>query len=82
MANEEQLSILKQGVDVWNEWRKANVHVHADLSTANLRGTDLRAAKLRGVDLIEKTNQVRTIEVTEISASCGFDCTRSSWFLY
>ncbi len=22
MANEEQLAILKQGVEVWNEWRE------------------------------------------------------------
>ncbi len=24
MANEEQLKILKQGVEVWNAWRKKN----------------------------------------------------------
>jgi hypothetical protein len=24
MANEEQLAILKQGVEVWNEWRRDN----------------------------------------------------------
>jgi hypothetical protein len=24
MANEEQLAILKQGVDVWNQWREEN----------------------------------------------------------
>ena len=27
MANEEQLSILKQGVDVWNKWREENPDV-------------------------------------------------------
>jgi hypothetical protein len=27
MANEEQLAILKQGVDVWNQWRKENENI-------------------------------------------------------
>ena len=31
MANEEQLSILKQGVEVWNKWRKENPNVRIDL---------------------------------------------------
>jgi len=32
MANEEQLSILKQGVEVWNKWRDMNHRHHVDLS--------------------------------------------------
>ncbi len=36
MANEEQLAILKQGVDVWNQWRKENPDVEIDLGYANL----------------------------------------------
>jgi hypothetical protein len=31
MANEEQLAILKQGVDVWNRWRKENLEIEVDL---------------------------------------------------
>ena len=30
MANQEQLSILKQGVDVWNKWREENPHTIID----------------------------------------------------
>lgn len=41
MPNEEHLSILKQGVDVWNEWRNINPDVLPDLRQANLSGTDL-----------------------------------------
>jgi uncharacterized protein YjbI with pentapeptide repeats len=60
MANEEQLAILKQGVEVWNKWRVDNsgiVHLGgADLSEAklwraNLSGTDLFGAKLLWADL-------------------------------
>jgi len=57
MANEEQLSILRQGVGVWNKWRGENRSVkidlfEADLSGADLRGViDLRKANLMGADL-------------------------------
>ena len=37
MANEEQLAILMQGVDVWNRWRKENSGTIPDLSGANLK---------------------------------------------
>ena len=63
MANEEQLAILKQGVEAWNNWRKKNENVNvkidlegadivdADLVEADLRGADLRGVDLRGTDL-------------------------------
>jgi hypothetical protein len=47
MANQEQLEILKQGVEVWNEWRADNYNSAIDLSGANLSG-----ANLSGVDFI------------------------------
>jgi uncharacterized protein YjbI with pentapeptide repeats len=47
MANREQLSILKQGVDVWNGWRAKNIYVYADLNESDLNGVDLSAADLR-----------------------------------
>jgi uncharacterized protein YjbI with pentapeptide repeats/DNA uptake protein ComE-like DNA-binding protein len=63
MANEEHLEILKQGVEVWNEWRHENRFkllipdlCHADLRGQNLCGvnfssTDFNEADLRGADL-------------------------------
>jgi hypothetical protein len=43
MANEEQLAILRQGVEVWNEWRKANAHAEIDQRVHALsRSTTLR----------------------------------------
>ena len=38
MANQEQLEILKQGVNVWNKWRKTNPDVMIDLFNAKLEG--------------------------------------------
>lgn len=55
MANEEQLSILKQGVEVWNEWmeenRRENRYANIDLRGADLNGADLRDAELSHVNL-------------------------------
>jgi len=66
MANEEHLKILKQGVEVWNEWREGDPDsgpdltgadltdadlTWADLTRADLTGADLRGADLTGVNL-------------------------------
>ena len=60
MANQEQLAILKQGVDVWNRWRKDNPRAEIDLSgpnlsKANLKGANLKGANLRVANLSEAT---------------------------
>jgi hypothetical protein len=56
MANEEHLAILKQGVEVWNEWRQENSSLKPNLIGANLSGADLRQcnfnkANLSAIDL-------------------------------
>ena len=51
MANQEQVEILKQGVQVWNKWRARNLGFQVDLFGAQLSGADLREANLSGADL-------------------------------
>jgi uncharacterized protein YjbI with pentapeptide repeats len=56
VANEEHVKILKQGVEVWNAWRRANPallpYLHgADLSGANLIGANLSGAILGAANL-------------------------------
>ena len=58
MANEEQLAILLQGVEVWNNWRYENPEIKIDLSSASLAGAKLarvnfHRAKLMKADLME-----------------------------
>ena len=53
MANEEQLSILKQGVPIWQEWRVQNPDAHIDLSEADLRGAKLVNANLQEANLLQ-----------------------------
>jgi len=47
MANSEHLAMLKQGVEVWNRWRKKHPQLKPDLCQANLTEMDLRQANLR-----------------------------------
>ena len=51
MANQKQLDILKQGVEVWNQWRKDHADIRPDLSSANLSGINLYSANLTSIDL-------------------------------
>lgn len=55
MVNKEHLSMLKQDINTWNDWRKSNSKMRPDLSGANLssinlRGVDLSKANLRDAD--------------------------------
>ena len=57
MANQQQLDILRQGEEVWNQWRLNNPDVQIDLSGADLtnasfRDADLHDAKLDRVFLV------------------------------
>ncbi|MBN8593914.1 MAG: toll/interleukin-1 receptor domain-containing protein [Anaerolineae bacterium] len=51
MANEEQLAILKRGVEEWNRWRTAHLNEPIELAGVDLRETVLRGAYLHGADL-------------------------------
>jgi Pentapeptide repeats (8 copies) len=56
MANIEQLELLNQSVEIWNEWREHNVNAKidlrgADLAHANLSYANLKNARLSGADL-------------------------------
>jgi uncharacterized protein YjbI with pentapeptide repeats len=48
MANPEHLETLRQGAEVWNNWRSKHIGVQPDLSSADLLGADLSGAYLRG----------------------------------
>jgi hypothetical protein len=56
MANEEQVSKLREGVEVWNQWRQEHPDIRPDLEKADLRhadlgGADLDSTILDGADL-------------------------------
>jgi uncharacterized protein YjbI with pentapeptide repeats len=61
MANQEHCAILKQGIDLWNQWRREHPKIHIDLSSAylwnahlsqvNLSKAFLRQAYIHSADL-------------------------------
>ena len=51
MACEEHVALLKQGVDVWNDWRGTNPDIRPYLGGANFSDADLRVVNLSGSDL-------------------------------
>lgn len=52
MANPEHLEILKQGVEVWNRWRKEHREIIPDLRGANFSGVYLEGVDLLSASLI------------------------------
>lgn len=51
MANSEHLALIKQGVEVWNDWYKKHRRVVPDLSQANLSNFNLRGINLSKANL-------------------------------
>jgi hypothetical protein len=52
MANPEQLQILNQGVEAWNQWRGQNEGIRPDLYEAKLFGATLTDANLTNAYLL------------------------------
>src|SRR5688500_427154 len=53
MANQDHLKILRQGVEVWNQWRVANPDITPDLTKAHAWRRDYDGANFSGADLTE-----------------------------
>jgi hypothetical protein len=51
MADLEQLKLLKDSIDAWNQWRRDTPEIFVDLYGADLRRAYLRGANLEGADL-------------------------------
>jgi uncharacterized protein YjbI with pentapeptide repeats len=67
MADEQQLQIIRQGVEIWNEWRLKNPELIPDLSKANLSG-----AILSGADLSEgNLSKAKLWEAFLVTANLG-----------
>ncbi|MHB1463156.1 MAG: pentapeptide repeat-containing protein [Armatimonadota bacterium] len=79
MADERQLEILNQGVDVWNDWRGKNPGVVVDLmnaelngkvlSSVNLKHANLIGAELNGADLSEADLREARLNVADLSTA-------------
>jgi uncharacterized protein YjbI with pentapeptide repeats len=75
MADPEHVEILKQGVAVWNAWRKANPHMPPNLRSADLREVSLGGDLSLGVDLREVDLRGARLDRAALSHAflCGAD---------
>ena len=75
MANKSHLSLLKQGVDNWNESRHKGQRSRAELSKADLTGAQLLGADLREADLVGVDLSEADLSEADLSeaALCGAD---------
>ena len=72
MANQQQVVILKQGVETWNQWRRENSNTKVDLSGADLSGmslggVDFRDARLTRVDFRGANLQEARLSLANLS---------------
>ena len=67
MANQEHLTILKQGITTWNMWRKQHPEIQPDLTRANLSEADLLQANLSQVDLRDASLRQADLRAADLS---------------
>ncbi len=65
MENENQIKILKQGVEAWNQWRKQNPDIRPDLFEVDFINAQLPGANLEGAR-ISRTN----LEHANLTGAC------------
>jgi hypothetical protein len=58
MANEEHVKIIRQGIAVWNEWRKKYPEVRPDLRDENFNGLTLMEPTLTEPDSMERGSTI------------------------
>jgi len=61
MTNEEFISIINKGFDVWNDWLQKNPKEIPDLFQADLRGKHLPGINLRNANLKEANLQTSNV---------------------
>jgi hypothetical protein len=79
MANEEQLSILKQGVEVWNRWRKKKPPVKIDLPDVlvGLPGLHIWEADLSEARLVKANLSKANLSNVNLTGANFFDANLS-----
>jgi uncharacterized protein YjbI with pentapeptide repeats len=75
MANEEHVDLLRQGVAVWNQWRKEHPHIRPDLSEIDLTGVDLKRFDLSSVNLTETDLTLANLSEANLAAASLFMAT-------
>jgi uncharacterized protein YjbI with pentapeptide repeats len=67
MADESQLSSLKQGIKAWNEWRRGHQWDRVDLRGAILSTANLQKANLSEADLSDANLNSTNLNEADLS---------------
>ena len=78
MADQSQLSLLKQGAKAWNEWRHEHLLDRADLREADLSEAFLRRADLSEANLRKADLSWATLRLADLSKADLFEANLSS----
>lgn len=71
LANEQHRAKLREGVEVWNQWRRDNPELKPDLYQANLSGANLSGADLSQAHLWNIIFAATDLTTTKGLASCA-----------
>ncbi len=78
MANQQHVDILtRNGVRVWNLWRKEEPAIHPDLSEADLSGADLSDADLSDANLMKANLSGANLSGADLTEAHLFDANLS-----
>jgi len=69
MANAEHVKIFKEGIPIWNKWRRKHPEIIPDLSGSDLRWSDLRGSNLRGSNLSGSNLSGSTLSGSDLRGS-------------
>ncbi len=70
MANPIQLTLLRQGVEEWNKWRKEKWRLNLNLIEADLSGADLSAVDLSEVHLSDANLRRASFADANLGEAC------------
>ena len=67
MADQEQLNLLRQSVEVWNQWREENPDIMPDLFGANLNNSNIAKVNFSRTYLVEASLKVANLSGANLS---------------
>ncbi len=73
MAIKKDLTILNQGVEVWNAWREEHPLLRPDLEDADLSGANLGHALLYDVNLARASLESADLNTADLDGACLVD---------
>jgi uncharacterized protein YjbI with pentapeptide repeats len=79
MANREQLELLKEGIDAWNDWREKNPDVQPNLEDADLQGLNLCKANFKGILLRRANLQNANLCEANLTVLVKYHDTSNDW---